>query len=469
MKRKMLSLLAMIMLVMSVAACGSNSPESGSTKTNSTEGSSDLPSETSDLSGTVRMALAGNWQLDDGIDPISGKQLVGLKKLIKEKFESKFPNIKLEISEVPWENTQAKQKALLMSNDIDVLYTAGGWASEWYEQGFLREIDDLIAADPSFKPEAYLQGIWDFSYNTKSLDGTARFGVPAVMGRRMTVFDKKIFDDFGVPYLSEVPTPEEILDKAKLLTGKNPKTGEQTYGVMFLGNVLDASVFQALTRYYNAPGGEGTLGDLKNIKFQMNSPEMVNVFEFLKEISKYAPPAFVNGQGGENFGTEANNIAISLDDGGYGAWSSYSAEGDETFLDRFQSVMNIGPDGGGYVAVDPFVISKKTEVAQAAWEVVKFMAGYDVQKHMYESLAFTPTLANADFLDPKDQYVVSAMKIADVAKSNLMDEVNPFFNSEVVPAVNNFISLSANNKAPDIESYLANLQDRAVKWQAALK
>ena len=467
MKKTVLVLLSTIMFVMSLGACSTS--ETASPQASSSESSSESAGLPSSISGTVRVALAGTWQLEDGMDPISGKKLVGLNKTIKEKFESKYPNIKLEISEIPWENTQAKQKALLMSNDVDVLYTAGGWASEWYEQGLLRDIDDLIAADSSFDPKNYLQGIWDFSYNTKSLDGKVRFGVPGVLGRRMTIMDKQIFDDFGVPYLSEVPTPEEILEKAKLLTGKNPKTGEQTYGVTFLGNALDVGVFQALTRYYNAPGGEGTLGDMKNIKFQLNTPEMTKVFEFLQEIGKYAPPAFVNGQGAENFGTEANNIAISLDDAGYGAWSSYTTGGDEAFLDRFQPVMNIGPDGGGYVAVDPFVISKTTKVEQAAWEVVKFMAGYDVQKHMYESLAYTPTLANADFIDPKDQYVATAMKIADVSKSNLMDEVNPFFNSEVVPAVNYFISIAASGKAPDIDSYLSDLQDRSVKWQSTLK
>ena len=473
MKKSVFAWLSMIMLVMSVVACSSNSQETSapaaSSSSAASEGASEGAGQASDVSGTVRVALAGTWQLEDGIDPITGRELVGLKKTIKEKFETKYPNIKLEISEVPWENAQAKQKALLMSNDVDVIYTAGGWASEWYEQGLLKGIDDLIAADASFDPGIYLQGIWDFSYNTKSLDGEVRFGVPGVLGRRMTVMDKKIFDDFGVPYLSEVPTPEEILEKAKLLTGKNPKTGEQTYGVTFLGNALDASVFQALTRYYNASGGEGNLGDMKNIKFQLNTPEMTKVFEFLGEIGQYAPPAFVNGQGAENFGTEANHIAIALDDAGYSAWSSYTAAGDTAFLDRFKPVMNIGPNGGGYVAVDPFVISAKTEAEQAAWEVVKFMAGYEVQKHMYEGLGFTPTLSNADFVDPKDQYTAYAMKIADVAKSNLMDEVNPFFNSEVVPAVNSFISLAANGKAPDIESYLTNLQDRATKWQAALK
>ena len=34
-----------------------------------------------------------------------------------------YPNIKLEVYQIPWENVKAKQTAMLLSGDADVLYT----------------------------------------------------------------------------------------------------------------------------------------------------------------------------------------------------------------------------------------------------------------------------------------------------------------------------------------------------------
>ena len=138
-----------------------------------------------------------------------------------------YPNIELEVIQIPWENAQAKQKALLLSRDVDVLYTGGAFASQFYQQGLLRNIDDLIENDRRFDPDLYIRNVYENSFSTKSLDGQHQFGLPSVLGSYMIVYDKKLFDDWGVEYLSETPTPEEVLHKAKRMTGKNPVTGEK--------------------------------------------------------------------------------------------------------------------------------------------------------------------------------------------------------------------------------------------------
>lgn len=419
----------------------------------------------SEIKGTVRVALAG-WQLEDGVDPITGAKNKGMKTFLEEEFYPRYPNIKVELYQIPWENAQAKQTAMLKSGDVDVLYTGGAFASQWYQQGLLRGLDDLIENDSSFNKDIYLKGIWENSYSTKSFDKTVHFGIPAVLGRRVTIYDKKIFDDFGVEYLSEKPTPQEILEKAKQMTGKNPKTGKKTYGLWFDGKSLNASTFVALTHAFGATGGEGTLDDLKNIKWNLNSPEMVKVFEWLKEAAQYAPPGFLNSQGAENFGLDGNNIAIQLDGNGASTMGEVEASGDKSLLDRYVSVLNLGPNGEGWVAVDPFVMAKEAKNVEASWEVLKFLTGYEAQKFNYENYKFTPTLANADFVSEDDQYMKTAMKIAEVSKSTLMDEANPFFGSEMVPAINGFISKAHNGKAPDIQTFLDQLQARAEKWSA---
>jgi len=453
---KKLYLILIALLILTTAACSSTS--------STTKEASDAK-VVSKVKGTVRVSLAG-WQLESGIDPITGIDNMGLKDFLKKEFEPRYPNIKLELYQVPWENAQAKQTAMLKSGDVDVLYTGGAFASQWQKQGLLKGLDQLIETDSSFDPGIYLQGVWENSYSTKSFDKKVHFGIPAVLGRRIIIYDKKLFDEWGVDYLSKNPTPEEILETAKKMTGKNPKTGQKNYGIWFDGKALNASTFVALSYAYGATGGEGTLDDLKNIKWNLNSPEMVKAFEWLKEAAKYAPAGMLNTQGNENFGLEKNDIAIHLDANGASTMGEVLANKNTKLLDRFESTLNLGPNGEGWVAVDPFVMAKDAKNVKASWEVLKFLTGPITQKYTYDNFKNTPTLKDASFVSKDDKYMKTAMEIAQVSKSTLLDEADPFFGSEIVPAINGFVSKARNGNAPDIQSYLDDLQKRAEKWSA---
>ncbi len=50
---------------------------------------------------------------------------------------------------------------------------------------------------------------------------------------------------------------------------------------------------------------------MKNIKWKLNSPEMVKVLEWIKKAAPLAPPGFVNAQGAENFGLDKKTISLS--------------------------------------------------------------------------------------------------------------------------------------------------------------
>ncbi|MGN8644800.1 ABC transporter substrate-binding protein [Gracilibacillus sp. HCP3S3_G5_1] len=419
----------------------------------------------SEIEGTVRVALAG-FQLEDGIDPITAVENKGMQTFIDEQFKPRYPNIDIELTQLPWENAQAGQTAMLQSGDVDVLYTGGAFATQWYQQGLLRELDDLIEGDEDFDPNIYLSGIWENSYSVRSADGTSQFGIPAILGRRVTVYDKELFDQWGIEYLSENPTPEEILEKAAQMTGENPETGEMNYGLYLDGKSLNLSTFVALTHYYGATGGEGTLDDPKNIEWDLNSPEMVKVFEWLEEAAQYPPSDFLNAQGIENFGLETNNIAIALDNDGSTIMGEVRANENVELIERFDPVLNLGQEGEGWVAVDPYVMAENAQNVEASWEVLKFMTGYEAQKHNYEEYTNTPTLSDPDFVSEHDVYMAKAAEIAEVSISTLMDEANPFVGSELAPAVNGFLSQAHNGETPDIQAYLDDLQGRAERWSA---
>lgn len=457
------------MLITVIAGCSnsnsnSNNPASPDNASSPSQAQSTEPAAqeaaSKEISGTVRVSLAG-WPLENGVDPVTGKPSIGVNEYLKNTFEKQYPNIKLEVNQVPWENAQAKQTSMLISKDVDILYTAGGWSASFYQQGLTRAIDDLVASDSSFDVSIYPQGVWDGSYSTVSADGQSHIGLPSVMGQRMPIMDMKLFEEWGVEPLSASPTPEEILDKALRMTGKNPVTGEENYGLWFSGNDASVSTFFALAYAYNATGGEGSVVDLKNMKWALNTPEMVRVFEWLAKAAMIPPVAFINGQGAENFGVEDNDIAIALNSNGFTMMSAFAESQDSTMLDRYEPVLQ-----KGFVAIDPIVMAKEPQDLEAAWVVMKFLAGYETQKHMYENFQYTPTLVNSDFLTPEDKYTKKALEIADVTNEIFLTQGSPFLYSDIIPSVNNFISDIRNGKNVNIQSYLDELQERAVKWSA---
>jgi ABC-type glycerol-3-phosphate transport system substrate-binding protein len=453
--KKIAVLLLAILMVFSVVGCSSS--ESTDKK--------DIK-VVSKVKGTVRLAFAG-WQLNDGIDPITGEKNIGVKSFIKNEFQPRFPNIKIQVYQIPWQNAQAKQTAMLKSGDVDVMYTAGAYAAQWNQQGLLKNINELMAKDKSFDSSIYLQGVMNNSYSTKSPDKKVQFGIPSVLGQYETIYDNTIFKEWGVEPLSEAATPAEILEKAKKMTGKNPKTGKQNYGLWWDGASLNATTFVALTSAFKATGGTGTIDHPKNIKWNLNSPEMVKVMQWLKDASKYTPDAFVNSKGVENFGQEKNNnVAIGLDMNGSGIMGLVKGGASTDLLKRYKPAMNIGENGRGWVAVDPFVMAKKAKNEEASWQVMKFFTSYTAQKFAYKNFGYTPTLSNPDFLDSKDQYTKTALKLAAISKTSLLDEANPFFSSQIIPAVNGFISKAHDGNAPDIKTFLNDLQKSAVKWSA---
>ncbi|WP_188692344.1 ABC transporter substrate-binding protein [Pullulanibacillus camelliae] len=454
--KKWLMSTVLLILVFSLAACSSDSKSSS--------GNSHIK-VVSKMKGTVRVALAG-WQLDNGIDALTGKKTEGLKEYLKKEFSPRYPNIKVKLTQVPWENAKAKQTAMLKSGDADVLYSGGAFAFSWYQQGLLKDLNPLIDKDKAFDPDIYLKGLWENAYSTRAPDRKTQFGIPVALGRRAIGYDKKLFKEWGVEPLSDNPTPEEILSKAKQMTGKNPKTGKQNYGLWWEGNGLNDSTAVALSYAFGAKGAEGRLDKLGDLKWELNAPEMVKVMEWLKEASQYAPKAFVNGKGNEKWATKDNDIAIYLDCTGGTLMSNYLQSKDESLLDRFQPTMNMGPDGRGWVAVDPFVMAKNAKNVDASWEVMKFLTNYDTQKYMYDNFNQSPTLAKADFVNKKDAFLQKELAIAKITKPTLLDEANPYFSSDIIPEINGFISKAANGKAPDIQSFLDDVQKRAEKWSA---
>lgn len=368
-----------------LSACGSNAT------TNNSAGNGNAPSTpgatenstggeatggNTDFSGTLKVQLVGDFSMDDKTDAISGKTSRGVK-VLKEEFEKQYPNVTVEFILMGWDNYNEKTQTMLVSGAADVYQVPG--IATFTEQGLLEPLQPYIAKD-NFDLGVYLDGQVD-GWKTMGPDDQEPqvYGLPFIGDARLIVYDNKLFQDWGVEPLSESPTIDEIMEKAAAMTGTNPKTGEQNFGLTFNGSDAADTVMN-INESLGGQWGEGFLW--RDMKLSFDSDTMVQALDLLKEAVKYAPQGVLAGQGSENFLRENNNVAIHLRmaPGFINDIATFGLE------DRYKAALlftNPTTGNGGMFAGSPFAIGASASNKDLAWEWMKFSSSDFFQQYMW--------------------------------------------------------------------------------------
>ncbi|WP_373233272.1 extracellular solute-binding protein [Cohnella sp.] len=372
-------------LAILLSACGSNDSKNSSSNASSEPSASSPSADASsgaspnaNLTGTLKVQFIGDFSVEDKTDPKTGVASKGIH-VIKEEFEKQYPGTKVEFITMGWDDYNEKTQTMLQSNAADVYQVPG--IAKFAEQDLLEPLQPYIDRD-QFDLDQYLTGQIDgWKAMGPNDQKTEIYGLPFIGDARLIVYDKQLFDEWGVDYLSESPTPEEVMDKAQKMTGKNPKTGEQNYGITYKAGDAADSVMN-INEFKGSQWGTGFLW--KDMKVDFNSPTMVDSLNWLVEATKYAPTGVLAGQGSENFLTAKNNIAIALRMPP-GFINDIAVSGTQ---DRFQAALlfkNPAQGMGGMFAGSPFAIGKTSKNKDLAWEWLKFSGSDFFQKYMWES------------------------------------------------------------------------------------
>ncbi|SFM14060.1 ABC-type glycerol-3-phosphate transport system, substrate-binding protein [Gracilibacillus orientalis] len=381
-----------LFLLMTVTLIGCNN-ESSSENTGVDE-SSEVPEtevdNSQDWNGqTVKVQLIGDFSMEDSTDPITGETTPGLKD-VKEEFERQHPGATVEFILMPWEGYTEKTQAMLTSSEADVYQMPG--IADFAAQGLLEPLQPYMDKDEEFSTDIFIdQQVDGWKALGPESSDLEIFGLPFFGDARFITYDKKLFDDWGVEYLSEHPTMEEIGDKAAKMTGTNPVTGEQNYGIWFRGDW--SSAFTLVNAAEGLGGKWGTGFAWDEVEFEFNSPEMVKSLNWLLEMQELAPEGIVSNQGQEKWMTKDNNIAIMLNTGPGELVEQVQAQGLEDRIAIAQEFKN--EDGaGGLFAGSPITMAKDSENKDLAWEWLKYATSEYAQQYFYTTGAF-PSVKSA--------------------------------------------------------------------------
>ncbi|WP_059102588.1 ABC transporter substrate-binding protein [Shouchella shacheensis] len=373
MKKNLTVMLMSSLAIGLLAACG---PE---------EASTEEASEESDLT----VALIGDFQMQDTTDPITGEVSQGLHAL-KEEFENQNPGVTVEFVVMPWSNYVANTQAMIAGSEADVYQMPG--VTDFAAQGLVEPLQEYIEED-DFDLDVYTDNLVEgwMTYGPED-DQQEIYSLPLLGDARFIQYDKKIFEQWGVEPLSDYPSIEEVVEKAKQMTGENPVTGEENYGIYATGT--NDTVFTLINMMEGLDGqwGEGTHWDEMELEF--DSPEMIEALEILNELTAYMPRSYINGQGDERWMTPSNNIAIALNQGNGNIKPIY-AQGLE---DRFPVVQNFKDNEGigGMFSGSPIAIAENSDNKELAWEFLKFSSSEFAQQYLWEEWGVTPVVEEAN-------------------------------------------------------------------------
>lgn len=340
---------------------------------------------------TVKVMMIG-YPDKDSTDPVTGVKSPGIGQL-EAAFEKANPSIDLQIINVPWgsgaTSYSAKTDAMLAAGDA-CLYEMPG-AQVYGRQGKLVDLTTLIKKDKKFK------NVWGAQLETNRSWGprnpNSLFYIPNNTGVRVINWDAQIFKDFRVKPLSLHPTLKEIETKAKQLTGKNPRTGEQNYGYWYQGKYA-VWQFMAIGDAFGATWGSVNKKNGK-LAINWNTPKYLKAMQWFVKMSKYAPAgALASDSMPDGFLTDQNVVGI-IPEGEQGYFIA-PLVANPALRTRFRTSYNLrGPNGrGGLNTSSPLAMAANCDNKAAAWTALKWLAGSrESQIYYFQAAGRVPVVA----------------------------------------------------------------------------
>ncbi len=282
-------------------------------------------------------------------------------------FEADHPGVKVEYQTIPWETWEDKFiTSLVAGNAPDVANIYHEMAPPLYEKGLIRPLDDYIDANPDFMA--------DQMWPDRGLYKGTHYGVSSGGANRALFFNKGMFDEAGVPYLTEDSTWDDFLVAAQALTddldgdgtpdqwGYAAEIGGEYYAVM--NNTFYPWIWQA--------GGDLMSEDCTQVIF--NSDAGVQALQFLYDMmyeDKVISPDAVGYKEMDIFPVFGEEIAAMAI---FGVWNDAVLDADYPDIDYgvITSLQGPGGDYGTFFAADYWAIPSDSKVPDLAWEWIKF-------------------------------------------------------------------------------------------------
>lgn len=350
-----------------------------------------------DLKVLVNDAYASQWQ----------------EKLVPE-FNKDFPNIKVTIDGVPY-NDQLAKTMLELTNTTptyDVVMADDNWTPQMASTGGLFDLKsaplnqwtdkDYDWAD--FYPAALAAGQHDGK----------QYAVPARSNVLMMLYNKTLYQKAGVPEPTPGLTWEQYLEQAPKLvqdTNGDGKKDAWTVGTYFVRDGLTPTIWQTIMNSNGAhildQNGKAALG-----------PEAVKALETHKKLLDFAPPGAVGWQFNEPLEAFRQGRIATLITWG-SVYRGSAVDPKTTTLKPEEVGIQTLPAGsagpGAHRGVWSMGVNARTEKPKAAWTFAQWLTSKKGEKWQTDTLGVFPARTSTLEAAPAEEWlkpIYAALKVA---------------------------------------------------------
>lgn len=350
-----------------------------------------------------------------------------------EIFEFANPNIKIEViptmdekyrygyarpnpGEKPEDPMENLKKAMEGDNPPDVIMISYEQLSDLVQTNMLTQLDALIAKDKFDTTDivpAVIEGL------KKQGDGKL-FALSPTFSSSALIYNKKMFDDAGVPYPKDGMTWEETFDLARRLTkgeGENRKYGFSfnTYSGGDLFYSMDVYTAPLQLRLFDDKGEKMTVDSdqwekIWKTMLQLNNDKIIPAPQDQNKMrERMMNPNAEEFNPFQHDDFLSSRVAMSIIN--YGQLdqiinANKSAQNIKGFTPIDWNVVTVpthpeAPNVGGYIGMNGIMgINAKAQNAEDAWKFIKFINGEEWAK--LKARSSYQLVARKKFLKPKD-------------------------------------------------------------------
>jgi multiple sugar transport system substrate-binding protein len=368
----------------STAAAAVSSEESEATASSAavSEVASDSASASTETpntewSGTLKLYGPGLFTSvgEDGTtDIVTGVTKPGYSVVV-DRWKELYPNVDLDIETIPWDNWKAACQTAALSGDVDIILHGSSIVP------ICEPLTDYLEKDSYIYDEVGMMAMRKNS-DLAPLSDYIPYGLTITVAPVMVVIDKEIFEDYGVDLPDYTTwTLDDMLSLAQKLTGTDPVTGKQTYGMSM---IEAASANKDYIWASRAMDNEiidwgDTLG---TTKVNFKSDKTAKVLNYLTDMEKCASPDYLEGLDINDLYTADNNVAMCIVESAYGSYNDIKVNGRENkYMLACLPTIEDGEFKGitsSHMGDWNMAIAKNSKQKDLAWEFLKFMVTDDV-------------------------------------------------------------------------------------------
>ncbi|MFC3745575.1 ABC transporter substrate-binding protein [Paenibacillus sp. GCM10012306] len=325
---------------------------------------------------------------------------------LADEFNAAHPDIEVKFEPVPGDGYATKLTTSLASGTAaDVFLIGEGDFYSYVDKGVVEPLDDYIAKDSSFDLAMYQKDLIDMERINDKL-----YYLPKDFNPLALWYNKRIFDEAGVPYPSEDWTWDDMFATAKKLTKQ--ENGKYTqFG--FNAGTWEYPIYTYLwTNGTDIANEEGTKAE-----GFMNSEKTIQAMEKYVALSqgdgRVSPtPQDTQTMGGDSSMFMTDKLAMMVT----GRW--IKSDLDKSNVEYGSALIPKGADGerAGIIAAAGWAMNSKTKHKAEAFELMKWLSGQDAQKlRSKNGLVLPATVAELDQVkatEEKDKPVIEMMSFA---------------------------------------------------------